>query len=185
MMAVTLGSLIIGSEGSGVWYVYSSPISANSLVKAKSFFVAFFSLAITVVCLLIGVFLAFPSLEMVAIGVTEAVLLVFSLSMVSLSFGIKGADFTELPRPRMIRPMWSLIDGISCILLAFAIVSPVIPYGLKIFFAETQISLTISLPELYLYVALFLSGIIASAIAYVFHRKAVKNAEEFLLKEEA
>jgi hypothetical protein len=56
-----------------------------------------------------------------------------------------------------------------------------IPYGLKIF---SPIAILISLPESYLYVALLLSGVIASVITYVFHRIAVKNAEELLLKAE-
>ena len=185
VMTVALGSFIIGSEGGSIWYVYSSPISANSLVKAKYFFATLFSLAITLVCFFISVFLMSPSLQIATIGLTEAVLLVFSLGMVSLTFGIKGADFREFPRPRMIRPLWSFINGLVCILLALAIVSPIIPYGLKILFDAIQAPATISipLPESYLYVALPISGVIASVVTYVFHRIAVKNAE-FLLKAE-
>ena len=185
-MTVALGSFIIGSEGGGVWYIYSSPISAKSLVKAKYFFAALFSFAITLVCFFISVLLTSPSLQIIAIGLTEAILLIFSLGMVSLTFGIKGADFREFPRPRMIRPLWSFINGLVCILLALAIISPIIPYGLKILFDAIQAPATISipLPESYLYVALPLSGVIASVITYVFHGKAVKSAEEFLLKAE-
>jgi hypothetical protein len=186
LMTVALGSFIIGSEGGGVWYIYSSPISAKSLVKAKCFFAALFSFAITLVCFFISVLLTSPSLQIIAIGLTEAILLIFSLGMVSLTFGIKGADFREFPRPRMIRPLWSFINGLVCLLLALAIISPIIPYGLKILFDAIQAPATISipLPESYLYVALPLSGVIASVVTYVFHRKAVKNAEELLTKAE-
>jgi threonine/homoserine efflux transporter RhtA len=97
--------------------------------------------------------------------------------MVSLTFGIKGADFREFPRPRMIRPLWSFINGMVCLVLGLAILSPIIPYGLKILF-------DIALPESYLYMALPLSGVIASVVTYVFRRIALKNAEEFLLKAE-
>jgi hypothetical protein len=186
LMTVALGSFIIGSEGGGVWYIYSSPISAGSLVKAKYFFATLFSFAITLVCSLIGVLLTSPSLQILAIGLTEAILLIFSLGMVSLTFGIRGADFREFPRPRMIRPLWSFINGIVCILLALTIVSPIIPYGLKILFETMQASAAISIPlsESYLYAALPLSGIIALVVTYLFYRKAVENAEEFLLKAE-
>jgi uncharacterized membrane protein len=177
LMTIALGGFIIGSEGAGVWYIYSSPISAKSLVKAKYFFTTLFSLTITLVCFFIGLLLTSPSLEMIAVGLTEGILLVFSLAMVSLTFGTKGADFRELPRPRMIRPLWSFINGLVCILLALAIVSPIIPYGLKILF-------DIALPESYFYMALPLSGVIASVVTYVFRRTALKNAEEFLLKAE-
>jgi hypothetical protein len=184
LMAVALGSFIIGSEGGGVWYIYSSPISAKSLVKAKYFFATFFSFAITLICFFVGVLLTSPSLQIIFIGLTEAILLVFSLGMVSLTFGIKGADFREFPRLRLIRPLWSFINGLVCILLALAIVSPIIPYGLKILFETMQAPALISFPESYLYAALPLSGVIASVVTYVFHRKAVKTAEEFLLKAE-
>jgi hypothetical protein len=177
MMAVALGSFIIGSEGAGVWYIYSSPITAKSLLKAKYFFTTLFSFFITLVCFFVGLFLTSPSPEMIAIGLIEGILLVFSLAMVSLTFGIKGADFREFPRPRMIRPLWSFINGMVCLVLGLAILSPIIPYGLKILF-------DIALPESYLYMALPLSGVIASVVTYVFRRIALKNAEEFLLKAE-
>jgi hypothetical protein len=184
LMTVSLGSMIIGSEGASVWYVYSSPISAKSLVKAKYFSVTLLGFAITLVCSIIGVFLTSPSIQMVIVGLTEAILLVFSLGMVSLTFGIRGADFRELPRPRMIRPLWGFINGIVCILLALTIVSPVIPYALKILFeaAQGSVATPISLPESYLYLALPISGVIASFVTYVFRGMALKNAEEFLLK---
>jgi len=106
--------------------------------------------------------------------------------MVSLSFGIRGADFREMPRPRMIRPMWVIINGLICIALALAIVSPVIPYALNFFFENIQASVQISLPipEAYLYIALPISGIIACAVAYAFYRIALKNAENFLANVE-
>jgi len=186
MMTVVLGSSIIGSEGESVWYVYSSPISAKSLVKAKYFFVILFSFVITLLCFFVGVLLTSPSTRMATIGLTEAILLFFSLGMVSLTFGIRSADFRELPRPRMIRPLWGFINVIVCLLLALAIVSPMIPYGLKILFEGIQApaAISIPLPESYLYVALLIGGVIASVVTYVFYKMAVKNAEEFLLRAE-
>ena len=185
LMAISLGSITTGSEGGSVWYVYSSPISVKGLVKAKYFFATLFSFAVTLICFFISALLMSPSPRMAGIGLTEAILLVFSLGMVSLSFGIRGADFREFPRPRMIRSLWGFINVIVCILLALAVISPMIPYGLKILFeAQAPIAISISLPESYLYVALSLSVVIASVITYVFYRIAVKNAEEFLLKAE-
>jgi len=185
LMAISLGSITTGSEGGNVWYVYSSPISVKSLVKAKYFFATLFSLAITLICFFVSALLMAPSLQMAGIGLIEAILLVFSLGMVSLSFGIKGADFREFPRPRMIRPLWSFINIIVCFILALTIVSPMIPYGLNMLFeSQTFIAMSISLPESYLYVALFLSMVIASVATYAFYRVAVKNAEELITKAE-
>lgn len=182
LMAVTIGSIVTGSEGASVWFVYASPLSARSLVKAKYFFTVFFSLAVAVVCSFVG-FLLYPSLKMVFIGLTEAALLVLSTAMVSLSFGIKGADFRELPpRPRMVKPFWSFINMIVSFVLALVVVSPLIPYGFKILAEEIPFGVIISLPEVYLYAALLLSAVIAFAIAYFFGRIAVKNAEELLAR---
>lgn len=187
ILASALGQIIVGMEGESVWYIYSSPITARSLVRAKYAFVMFFSMAAMSVCFVVGVLFAPPLPEVVTISLIEAVLLIISLSMVSLSFGVKGADFRELPRPRMIRPIWSFINLIVCGILALTIISPVIPYLLKTLFQVIQapIAISISLPESYLYIALPLSGIVASATTYVFHRIAVKKAEEFLLRAEA
>ncbi|MEM3442636.1 MAG: hypothetical protein QXM86_02070 [Candidatus Bathyarchaeia archaeon] len=187
LMSIMLGSIILGSEGESVWQIHASPISAKNLVKAKYFFAALFSLAVALVCSVVAVFLAFPSLVEVTLFAVETVLLIFSLSMVSLSFGIKGADFRVLPRPRMIRPLWSFINTIVCLVLALVIASPIIPFVLKMFFESMQAPVKISLPisEYYLFFALPLSVVIAAVITYLFYRKAVKNAEEFLSKAQA
>lgn len=186
LMVMMMGSWMVGLEGGSVWYIYSSPITARSLVKSKYSFAVLFSLAVTLVCSIVGGLLVVPSTKMAAVCLVEVVFLILSLGMVSLSFGIRGADFRELPRPRMIRPKWSIINGIVCILLALTIVSPIIPYALKLFLEAIQAPtpISISLPEPYLYAALPISWAIASVIAYVFYRIALKNAEEFLKKAE-
>jgi hypothetical protein len=185
LMAISLGSIITGSEGVSVWYMYSSPISVKGFVKAKYFFATLFSLTVTLACFFVSAILMSPSLRMACVGLIEAILLVFSLGMVSLSLGIKGADFREFPRPRMIRPLWGFINVIACSILALAIVSPMIPYGLEMLFETLPFTaISISLPESYLYVAVLLSVVIASVTTYAFHRVAVKNAEELFAKAE-
>ena len=186
IMAMMLGTMMIGLEGGSVWYVYSSPINARSLVRAKYAFTALFSLAVTLVCSVIGGVVWTPSVRTVVLSVVNAVFLTFSLSMVSLSFGIKGADFRELPRPRMIRPKWGLINGLVCFVLALAIVLPLIPYALNLFLETVKAPIAISLPipGVYLYVVLPISAVIACTIAYAFYRIALKNAEDFLVNAE-
>jgi len=105
--------------------------------------------------------------------------LIFALGAISLRAGIRGADFVEVPRPRMIRPMTALVNVIVCFVLASAILSPLIPYGVA------TMGLPLPLPKIDLHIALLVSGVIASAITYVFYGMAVKSAEEFLVKAEA
>jgi hypothetical protein len=183
--AMTLGTMMISLEGESIWYIYSSPINARSLVRGKYFFTLFYSLAVTLACSLIGGIFWTPSQLMTAIVYFfEAIFLIFPLSMVSFSYGIKGADFREYPRRRMVRPKWSLINGLVCIILALIIISPIIPYTLNLFFEVSQVPITISLPvpEAYPFIALSISGVIACTVAYIFYHKAVRGAEQFLIK---
>jgi len=103
--------------------------------------------------------------------------------MVSLSFGIKGADFREFPRPRIIRPKWIFINLIVCGLLALAIVLPILPYAIKLLLEAIDIG-SMSIPDAYIYAALPISGVIASIVTFGFYRRAVKNANELLSKVE-
>ncbi|MEM3703247.1 MAG: hypothetical protein QXX79_02335 [Candidatus Bathyarchaeia archaeon] len=184
LMSVSLGSILTGSEGGSMWYLYASPISAKSFVKAKYFFAVFYSLTVTSICSLFAAFWFAPSSRVALVGFIEAVLLVVSLSMVSLCFGIKGADFREVPRPKMVSPFWSLINFAVCVVLGAAVISPIIPYALKSLFGTvfSLISSAIPISESYLYAALPISAVIASIILFIFYRLAVKNAEALFSK---
>ncbi|MFX0199409.1 MAG: hypothetical protein ACFFCW_25080 [Candidatus Hodarchaeota archaeon] len=103
--------------------------------------------------------------------------------MVVLSFGIRGTDFRELPRPRIVKSKWVFINFIVCGLLALAIVSPILPYAVKLLLEAIDVG-SIPISEAYIYTALPISGAIASIITYGFYRRAVKNAEELLIKAE-
>jgi hypothetical protein len=178
MMATMLGSFMIGEEGETMWRIYSSPISPKSLVKSKYFFVVFFSLAVLAVTGTVGFVVFHPSLRTVLAALLESVFLVFALGSISLSNGIRGADFTEVPRPRMIRTLWSFINLITCFLAAIAILAPFVPYLLSTFFPS------LVQPFMDLYVAVVLSSIIAAVVTLIFYRISVKNAEELLRKAE-
>ena len=187
VMAMSLGCRILGLEGKPVWYIHSSPISAQNLVRAKYVFTILFSMAVMLICFIAGFLLTSPSAKLVITCLAESLLLIPSLSMVSLSFGIKGADFREVPKPRMIKPIWALVNMVVCTLLSLAVVSPIIPHALRSFFGSLKLpNITIpSIPELYLYAALLLSSLIAFVIIKVFYGIALRNAEEFLVKGEA
>jgi len=179
IMAVSLGNIVIGEEGGAVWRIYASPISAKSLVKSKYFFVVFFSVLATAVTGTVGAAVFHPSVRAVLSGLIESLLLVFALGAVSLANGIKGADFTELPRPRMIRTAWGFINAIICFLAALAILAPIMAYGLARIIPFVSIK-----PLIDLYQAIVISAIIAIIIAFVGYKIAVKNARELLTKAE-
>jgi len=178
IMAISLGSMIIGQEGSPVWHLYSSPITAESLVKCKYAFVVIFSCAVTLACGTVGILIIRPSLKIIFAAVIESIFLIVSLSAVSLRAGIKGADFVEIPRPRMIRPLEAIINFIICLILASVILAPIIPY------AVTMMGFLNPMPQFYFYIALAISGAIAAIVTYGFYRIAVKNAKDFLAEAE-
>jgi hypothetical protein len=178
IMAVGMGTFMIGEEGQAVWRIYSSPISAKSLVKSKYFFIIFFSVLVLAITGTIA-FLAFhPSLRAIVVALFESFFLVFTLGSISLSNGIKGADFTELPRPRMIRFTWSLVNLVACFLAAMAILVSFLPYALSLFIPG------LAGPLLDLYQAIVVSAATAVVLTLVFYRIALKNARELLERAE-
>ena len=180
IMAAMLGLMIIGEEGGSVWLFFASPITARSLVKCKYAFVTIFSFVVMSVCGVVGILIARPSPDIATALLIESILLIFALGAVSLGAGIKGADFAEAPRPRMVRPLTAFVYMLLCLVLALAIFSPLLLHAV----AMGYIPIPVLLPKIDLSVAVFISAVVALVVAFVFYRIALKNAEEFLLKAE-
>ena len=183
VMVMTLGNFMIGEEGQAIWRIYASPISAKNLVKSKYFFIIFFSLIVLAVTGVVGFVVYQPSLRAIIVACFEAVFLIFALGTIPLSNGISGADFTETPRPRLIRQSASLINLIACLLAGIAILAPFIPYVLSSMLSSFMPSL-IGGAFLDPFLALVLSAVIAVVLAVIFYRVALKNARELLTKAE-
>jgi len=183
IMAMSMGNMMIGEEGGAMWRIYSAPISAKSLVKSKYFFLVLFSALATIVTGIVEVAVFHPSVRAILVGLIESLLLVFALGAVSLANGIKGADFTELPRPRMIRTEWGIINLIACFLVALAILAPII-YYVSTRLIPSVIPLVSIKPAVDLYQAVVMSVVVAVVITFVAYRMALKNARELLTKAE-
>ncbi|MCW4005624.1 MAG: hypothetical protein NWF04_03375 [Candidatus Bathyarchaeota archaeon] len=177
LMASSVGSFMTGEEGQNIWRIYVSPISAKTYVKSKYTFILVFSLIVLPVTGTIGFIVYQPTLQAMLTLVAEAVIIAFAVSALSLGNGIKGADFTEIPRPRMIRGEWSLINMLTCGGVALAIMAPLIPRMLNI------MGLPIP-PILEVYQAVIISAVIGAIMTVVFHRIAVDNAKELITKAE-
>ena len=180
IMAVMLGTMIVGEEGRAVWHFFSSPITARSLVKCKYAFVIIFSCVVTLVCGVVGILVMCPSLDITVALLIESILLIFALGAVSLGAGIRGADFTEVPRPRMVRPLTSLVTMLLCLVLASAIFSPLLLHAVTM----EYIPIPMPLPKIDLYVAVSISAVIALVVTFVFYKIALNAAEKFLTEAE-
>lgn len=178
IMAMSLGSFMTGEEGQSVWRLYMSPISASDFIKSKYAFLLIFSLIMLPITTAIGMMVFHPSIRATIVLVLESVYMAFAVGSLSLANGIKGADFNEIPRPRMIRPAWAIISVIACGAVVLILLLPFIPYIISVFIS-TAMGLSID-P----YVASAASGIIAIVLSVVFYKMAVGNAEELLRKAE-
>ena len=183
LMAMSLGNFVVGEEGQAVWRIYSSPISAKNLVKSKYFFIIFFSLVVLAITGTIGLVMYHPSLRAAILAPFEAIFLVFALGSISLSNGIAGADFTETPRPRMIRQTASLLNLGACVLAGLAILAPFFPYvlssALSAIIPGSAMGSLLDPSQ-----AAIISAIIAVVLTVVFYRINLKKAKELLRKAE-
>lgn len=178
LMAMSLGNYMTGEEGQNIWRIYASPVSAKSYVKSKYTFMLIFSLIILPITGTVGFLIFQPSTQAAIAMITIAVFVAFAVGALSLANGIKGADFNEVPKPKMIRTEWSLINLVTCAATALAIMIPIIPYIIS---TMLQIQIGVFLD---LYLSLSVSGIIAAALTVIFYKMAVGNAKELLAKAE-
>jgi hypothetical protein len=183
VMSMSLGNFMIGEEGQAVWRVYASPISAKNLVKSKYSFMILFALIVLAITGTFGTFAFHPSLRAAIVASFEAVFLVFALGALSLTNGIKGADFTEVPRARMIRQSWAWTNIGACALAGVALLAPFFPYVLSSMLSSFLPGLA-GRPLLDPYQALVISGVIAVVLTVIFYRLAVKSARDLLVKAE-
>jgi ABC-2 type transport system permease protein len=179
IMVLIMGSIMIGQEGQAVWRIYASPISPKRLVKSKYFFILFFTFLVLTITGIVGFVIYNPTPQIMTVMILESVFIAVALTALSLSNGIRGAEFTEIPRPRMIRLKWSLINIIVCLLAAIAILAPFLPHTISLLIPG------LINPFMELYQATTLSTITTAILSVVFYRLAIKSAREFLIKSEA
>ncbi len=185
MMLPFLGTLLTTLEGNSIWYLFSSPISAKSIAKAKMFFLSFFALSTTLVCSVIGGIVFRPPPLVIAVTLLEAMFLIFSLSAISVAIGIKAAVPGGIfGVSKIVKPRWALLGFILCVAIGAAIIAPIVPYALSVFAVSFLPTMPL-LPEYYVYLALLLSGAIAVSMAHIFRGVAVDNAEQLLADPEA
>ncbi len=179
LMAMSLGNFMTGEEGQNIWRIYASPISAKNFVKSKYAFMLTFSLIVLPITGTIGFLIYQPSINVAIAMVAEAFFIAFAAGALSLANGIKGADFNELPRPRMIRAEWSLINMLTCAAAALAVLVPLAPFVLSEL-SGGQIGVILDV-----YPALAISGVIAAVLTFIFYKMAISNAQELLSKAQA
>jgi hypothetical protein len=182
IMAMSLGNILIGEEGEAVWRIYASPISPKNFVKSKFSLLLFFSIITLIITGTIGTIFYNPSVNIVVVGFLEGLFLVFALGSIALSIGFKGADFSVIPRARMIRQSWSFMSLGACALAAIGILSPFIPYLLGTLLSS-NLSLA-ALGSIDFTIPVIISAVIAAVTTIVFYRININSAEDLIRKAE-
>ena len=168
VLAAMLGTSVVGSEGERLQVLTMSPLSARNLVKAKYLFTALVCTVVLLASVGIATVLFAPSVYSIATAVVEGLLLVCSVAMVALSFGIAGADFREALRVRTVRPLWLMSGSVVCFIASLVVVLPVLAYGMADLLAGVAPGLlSLPLPHELLIVAWLISGLIALGIGFV------------------
>ncbi len=178
ILSMTLGNFMTGEEGQSIWRLYISPVSAKSFVKSKLAFMLFFAFVVLVITSIIGYFIYHPTTNTLITMVSESVFIAFALGTLSLANGIQGADFTEVPRPRMIRVDWSFINMGACLVAALALIAPLGPY-LLVYTGILGGTATVGLYE-----GIAISGVVAVVMTIGFYLLAVDRAKNLIAKAE-
>ncbi|MGD0330075.1 MAG: hypothetical protein ABSB40_06460 [Nitrososphaeria archaeon] len=176
LMSTSLGTIIIGEEGLSIWLIYSSPISASSLIKSKYTFVVSISCLVSIVCDIVGILVAHPSISLIVVSIIESFLLIFAIAAVSIGSGIKGAQFTEAPRPRMVNPVTSLVGSIISVVVSVIVLLPFLYYAARLL----ALPFIEFLPKINVPLAVTMSAVISFVIAFLFYKIALRNAKKFL-----
>ncbi|MCL1977209.1 MAG: hypothetical protein FWG55_03765 [Candidatus Bathyarchaeota archaeon] len=176
LMVYLLGGIIMGEEGQAVWRIYASPISAKNLVKSKYFLTVLFGLIMLVATGVLGTIIYKPSITIMCVGLLESFFLIIALGAISVNIGFRGADFTEIPRPRMVRGSWVLIGFVACFLSGLAILAPIVPTVLSSIVNNYGLGLD---P----FVATVISGVIAVIITVIFYKFALNSAKNLLMEQ--
>jgi hypothetical protein len=178
-IAMLLGQVLIGEEGSAMWRIYASPISPKNLVKSKFFIIIIFSVIVLLATGFIGIVIFHPSLRKAVIGMVEAFLMSLAVASVSLQIGFKGPDFSGTRRARMVRQEWSLLGSVAGITTGAAVFVPVLAqYAYGLYY-------NISVSTLNYIIGIAISAAISLIITAIFYRVNIDSAEELLRKAEA
>jgi len=184
VMASSVGNMLIGEEGQSVWRIYASPISPKNLVKSKLFLLYVLSTVVLLLTGIVGALFYQTSLKMTATAFITGFFVILAVGAISLSIGFKGADFSVARRTRMIRQEWALISIVVCALAGLAVLAPLIPFAIGKFAAGLMGGGAAPVDPVTLALAIIISGIIASVIAFIFYKVNLNSAAELIRKAE-
>jgi ABC-2 family transporter protein len=109
IFALMISSISFGQESKSVMVLYSMPISADQILKAKAFVALTFALTATIITFVIFSFLGRESPITLAENLAIAACITVEEVFIGLGFGAAHPDFQERPRPRFVDPYWLII----------------------------------------------------------------------------
>jgi len=177
-LAMWLGESMIGEEGQVMWRIYASPVSGKNLVRAKYFFTVFMSTIILAISSAVAVAFYHPTLRFSVVSIILGFLSILPITGAALQIGIKGADFTQTRRARMVRQEWSLLGFVVSAAIGAAVLAPTIAVYVLSAIGNTPAS------NFTYAITVALGAAISLAFTAVFYQINVGSANELLKKAE-
>jgi hypothetical protein len=116
----------IGQEGSAIWNLYTAPLKANQLVRAKILLPSIMG-AVFTVALLVGVSFVFkPATGLVFDLLLLGLIVVLEESALGICIGAKFPDFRETVRSRYVSVWGSLLGTLLALLIAVLTAAPLL-----------------------------------------------------------
>ena len=172
IFALFTSMISFGQEGSAVWNLYSSPLTARELVRAKVTANIILSLPVAIAFWLGITLLGHTSFKSSLAILLVLVALILVESFVGLALGVKYPDFSETIRSRFIR----LTGMLTGMLLGMAVAGAILaPYGLYVLFKFPWLD-----SNIYFAAACSASLILTSLISAIAYRACVSSTKKLL-----
>lgn len=168
--ALMISAISFGQEGKAVLNLYSLPISATEVFRAKTFTTLGLSLTSTVLMSIIIPILTGLSIQMLLLSLLLAVIITLEQTFIGLGFASRFADFQDRPRPRFLEPVGILLAALTGLGTILATAVPVI---IREVLTSLPVQLGVSFVQVFIASVVF--GCAITILAFLWARRGVTD----------
>jgi hypothetical protein len=168
--ALMISSISFGQEGKAVLNLYSLPITAGEVFRAKTFSTLALSLTSTLLMSIIIPVVTGLNLQIILPSLLLAVLITVEETFIGLGFACRFPDFQDRPRPRFLDPIGILLAVLTGIGTIFATAAPLILRD-----AIPSLPAQAGISYLQVFLASIIFGSAITLLAYLWARNGVSR----------
>ncbi|MCS4540676.1 MAG: hypothetical protein HYU03_08310 [Thaumarchaeota archaeon] len=168
--ALMISAISFGQEGKAVLNLYSLPISATEVFRAKMFTSLGLSLTSTVLMSVIIPILTGLSMQVLLLSLLLAVIITLEQTFIGLGFASRFADFQERPRPRFLEPVGILLAALTGLGTIFATAVPIIIRDVL-----TSLPVQSGISFMQVFIASVIFGCAITILAFLWARRGVTD----------